>query len=190
MNRELIKKWNEKVKPEDTVYVLGDVFWCGTRKAREIMKQLNGKKILIRGNHDLGSTRLLNLGFQEVYKELTYCFEGATALLSHYPYKPTKWEHFIHKLKNFWKFWRIHKYMRFYQRRPDNKGGWLIHGHVHRSWRVKGKAINVGVDVWNYYPVSKEQIEEIIEQVEMGKFKKEKKYGRQYFTKEEKKKAY
>ena len=60
MNSRLIAKWNSRVKPEDTTYILGD-FCCfgndrgvsGSRtKAREWLEQLNGTKIIILGNHD------------------------------------------------------------------------------------------------------------------------------------------
>ena len=46
----IIKRWNETVKPEDTVIHLGDV-QIG-KKSEWIMPSLPGRKILIRGNHD------------------------------------------------------------------------------------------------------------------------------------------
>ena len=45
MNQELIRRWNETVSPEDTVYVLGD--WG---ELSPIL--LHGKKYLVKGNHD------------------------------------------------------------------------------------------------------------------------------------------
>lgn len=29
-----------------------------------------------------------------------------------------------------------------------------LHGHVHEKWRVLGRQVNVGVDVWDYRPVA------------------------------------
>jgi len=49
----MIENWNRVVKPEDKVYHLGDVFIH--RKARFVLDQLNGKKVLIKGNHDIFS---------------------------------------------------------------------------------------------------------------------------------------
>ena len=49
---ELVRRWNSVVRPGDTVYILGDMFWCKATEAVEILKQLNGQKILIKGNHD------------------------------------------------------------------------------------------------------------------------------------------
>ncbi len=51
MDEEMVKRWNETVKPTDKVYHLGDVVI--NRKALGIMRRLNGDKVLIRGNHDI-----------------------------------------------------------------------------------------------------------------------------------------
>lgn len=53
MNEELIARWNAKVRPGDIVYVLGDMIWKTEHcTAAELIKKLNGTKILIKGNHD------------------------------------------------------------------------------------------------------------------------------------------
>jgi len=51
MDEELVKRWNEKVKPNDKVYHLGDVVI--NRKSLNILYRLNGDKVLIKGNHDI-----------------------------------------------------------------------------------------------------------------------------------------
>ena len=51
MDEAMVKAWNERVRPNDKVYHLGDVVI--NRKALPIMKRLNGDKVLIRGNHDI-----------------------------------------------------------------------------------------------------------------------------------------
>jgi len=51
MDEEMVKRWNETVKPTDKVYHLGDVVI--NRKALSIMHRLNGDKVLIKGNHDI-----------------------------------------------------------------------------------------------------------------------------------------
>ena len=49
----LIKNWNDIVKPEDTVYVLGDFGMSDSKKETErLCRMLNGNKILVMGNHD------------------------------------------------------------------------------------------------------------------------------------------
>lgn len=52
MNKELVKRWNAAVDPGDTVYVLGDMFWCKAQEALPVLQSLNGQKFLIKGNHD------------------------------------------------------------------------------------------------------------------------------------------
>lgn len=56
MNEALIRNWNETVSPDETTYVLGD-FGFGKLSKKpgslgEIRNRLNGKIVLIRGNHD------------------------------------------------------------------------------------------------------------------------------------------
>ena len=64
MTEDLIAKWNETVKPEDTVYHLGDF---GLYKYR---KFLNGKIVLICGNYedDMSDEELYEYGFDEVHR--------------------------------------------------------------------------------------------------------------------------
>jgi calcineurin-like phosphoesterase family protein len=66
MDEFMVERWNSVVRPSDHVYHLGDV----TMKAPGlgIVKRLNGKKRLVRGNHDIFRTRLyLNAGFEEIH---------------------------------------------------------------------------------------------------------------------------
>jgi calcineurin-like phosphoesterase family protein len=51
MDEAMVKAWNERVRPNDKVYHLGDVVI--NRKALPILERLNGDKVLIRGNHDI-----------------------------------------------------------------------------------------------------------------------------------------
>lgn len=50
-DKQMIENWNKVVGPHDKVYHLGDVFI--NRKVRFILSGLNGKKVLIKGNHDI-----------------------------------------------------------------------------------------------------------------------------------------
>jgi len=51
MDEEMVKRWNDRVRPTDKVYHLGDVVI--NRKSLSILGRLNGDKVLIRGNHDI-----------------------------------------------------------------------------------------------------------------------------------------
>jgi calcineurin-like phosphoesterase family protein len=51
MDEAMVAAWNERVRPNDKVYHLGDVVI--NRRALPILNRLNGDKVLIRGNHDI-----------------------------------------------------------------------------------------------------------------------------------------
>ena len=53
MDEEMVRRWNETVRPNDKVYHLGDVVI--NRKALKTLDRLNGDKVLIKGNHDIFS---------------------------------------------------------------------------------------------------------------------------------------
>lgn len=58
MDETLLNNWNAQVSGKDTVYVLGDAFFKGEERRLEILRRLNGKKHLIKGNHDRVKGRL------------------------------------------------------------------------------------------------------------------------------------
>ena len=68
-DRMIISKWNETVKGEDFVWFLGD-FVCGSKAlAREIASKLNGRKRMIKGNHDHWNEEFYrSIGFEYVSK--------------------------------------------------------------------------------------------------------------------------
>lgn len=65
MHVAIIENWNKVVAPRDKVYHLGDVAY--TREALHLLKMMNGKKRLVRGNHDFFKTRLYLDYFHEIY---------------------------------------------------------------------------------------------------------------------------
>lgn len=64
MDEEMVKRWNETVKPTDKVYHLGDVVI--NRKALQTLRRLNGDKVLIRGNHDIFRDEEYRMYFREL----------------------------------------------------------------------------------------------------------------------------
>jgi calcineurin-like phosphoesterase family protein len=101
-NSAIIASWNSVVGIDDDVYILGDISWYNSTKTIEIMKSLNGRKHLIKGNHDskLLKNRELQKEFVEItdYKEL--CIDkDKSIVLCHYPIPCFKnhyygWYHF------------------------------------------------------------------------------------------------
>jgi calcineurin-like phosphoesterase family protein len=64
MDEAMVKAWNERVKPTDKVYHLGDAVI--NRKALKTLGRLNGDKVLIRGNHDIFRDDEYRLYFREL----------------------------------------------------------------------------------------------------------------------------
>ena len=79
MDEFMIKAWNERVRPTDKVYHLGDVVI--NRKALGIMRRLNGDKVLIRGNHDIFKDE----DYREHFRELRAYHVMNGMILSHIP---------------------------------------------------------------------------------------------------------
>lgn len=92
----LINKWNETVRKKDTIYFLGDFCLGNKERTEEILRQLNGKKFLIRGNHDkslnglenyfewvgdIKEAKFTNNQFKFIDPEETFCVE-----MCHYPF--------------------------------------------------------------------------------------------------------
>lgn len=126
----LIRRWNEKVTPEDQVYVLGDFALGDRSRVPGIRKRLNGRITLILGNHDKKAARMLADGFDEVHKELELEIDDFKVFMRHYPlggYSSDKPE-------------------------PTGEYDYRLCGHVHSKFRSRGAEINVGCDVWDYYP--------------------------------------
>ena len=82
MDEHLVKVYNERVKPNDKIYFLGDVVI--NRKALGIMRRLNGDKVLIRGNHDI----FKDTDYREHFRELRAYHVMNGMILSHIPIHP------------------------------------------------------------------------------------------------------
>lgn len=79
MDEFMVAAWNERVRPNDKVYHLGDVVI--NRKALGIMRRLNGDKVLIRGNHDIFKDH----DYREHFRELRAYHVMNGMILSHIP---------------------------------------------------------------------------------------------------------
>ena len=135
MDAALIKNWNETVTPNDDVYILGDLTMRPANEAHRYLSELNGRKYLIRGNHDrrfLKSFDKYADDFVWIKDYFLLNCENKYFVLFHYPI--AEWDGFYRKA--------IHCY-----------------GHIHNSAAkhinaISGLAFNVGVDVNDYKPVS------------------------------------
>jgi calcineurin-like phosphoesterase family protein len=82
MDEEMVRRWNDRVRPNDKVYHLGDVVI--NRKSLSIMSRLNGDKVLIRGNHDI----FKDTDYREHFRELRAYHVMNGMILSHIPIHP------------------------------------------------------------------------------------------------------
>lgn len=138
MNEKLIENWNSVVTDEDTVYHLGDFAVKNSKmtieKIMEIYHRLNGKKILIIGNHD--TNWIGKVADQLDYKPALYTEikDGDDIVdLMHYPIED----------------WDGKQY-----------GTIHLHGHNHSRDIITHlpNRFNVGVDVRDYKPVTLEEL--------------------------------
>ena len=148
MNRKLIKNWNSVVGPDDYVFHLGDFCFAGSDKWKEIVSQLNGHIVLVKGNHDHMS-KPMELMFEHVSYEMSIEVDKTRVYLNHYPFLT---------------------YAGPYKKAPIIQ----LFGHVHSGKHMTGKdkgrtkllfstQYDVGVDNNNYTPISWKQIKHEID---------------------------
>lgn len=140
MNSQLCTNWNNVVNKADTVYIIGDVFFCDVDKAVNIISNLNGYKKLILGNHDkiIKNQKVLHKYFDILPPLHETKFKISDQLYSitmcHYPMYSWNCSHY---------------------------GSFMLHGHIHSKTPInfEGRRIyDVGVDANNYAPVSLDSI--------------------------------
>lgn len=165
MHEHLIQEWNQRVKPQETVYVLGDFSFANKNMTEPIISRLVGKKIIVLGNHDRHAQKMLDMGFQEVHENhFIEIGNKQKVYLSHFPFHPMIGYQKTNegKVRTTYPYDKVDtRYM--HKRMVDDGEAWLLHGHVHNAWTQNGRQINVGVDVWDFKPVSHEKILQLIE---------------------------
>ena len=136
MDKEIIKRWNERVEDEDIVFHLGDFCMLKSSEAPEsrkdafnyYRKQLKGNIIFIRGNHDGNNKN------KSIIESIVIEHGGHRIYLTHNP-----------------KF-----------AKPEFRFNFC--GHVHNKWQFQkignGKSviINLSLEHWNYQPVNINEI--------------------------------
>ena len=85
MNTELVRRWNAVVGKDDIVYILGDMFWCKATEAIAVLEQLNGRKFLIKGNHDRCHDNKFAKHFEKITEYMEIKDGDKDIVLCHYP---------------------------------------------------------------------------------------------------------
>ena len=82
MDEDMVRMWNETVRPNDKVYHLGDVVI--NRKSLVTLSRLNGDKVLIRGNHDIFKLE----DYTKYFRDIRGYHVMDNMILSHIPVHP------------------------------------------------------------------------------------------------------
>lgn len=137
MDEALISNWNNRVKPGDSVYVLGDIAMCKPERAIEFVRRLRGQKFLIVGNHDKSLIRKQAFVNLFAWVKDLYCVKIAD------PGAPGAKQRIV----------LCHYAMRTWHQ--QHRGTWHLFGHSHGTLPVDPHSLSadVGVDVWAYDPI-------------------------------------
>jgi len=87
MNETMVTRWNSVVQPKDLVIFGGDFALTSKAKSIEYCSRLNGRKIIIKGNHDPSTKRLRATGFDRVYPYMLLNTKYGRLLIIHDPYE-------------------------------------------------------------------------------------------------------
>ena len=135
MNKSLIQNWNNTITYKDTVYFLGDLaFGKGSKTTDYWLKQLNGKIIFIKGNHDKSK----NIDFHQNYK---FEYKDHTFYLTHDP----------SNVPRSWKGWAICGH--HHNNKPQE----------YPFIDKKNKKINISVELTKYMPIDMDELIRLIE---------------------------
>ena len=88
MNAMLVQEWNTTVGVDDLTYILGDFAFLHASKASAIARMLNGRKILVTGNHDGKLLREPDFCscFEDIQSYMRVVHNGTIVIMSHFPF--------------------------------------------------------------------------------------------------------
>jgi calcineurin-like phosphoesterase family protein len=127
MDATMVRHWRDRVGAEDEIWHLGDFALGPTGQRRgELLAQLPGRKHLVTGNNDAAATTsLADWSTVQAYAELVV--DGVELVLCHYAFRT----------------WR-----------NMSRGAMNLHGHSHGRLRSLPRQVDVGVDVWDFRPIT------------------------------------
>lgn len=135
---ELIRRWNSKVSADDEVWHLGDFAFGNQQRIPDIVAQLNGRIHFIFGNHDNRKV-FKNFKCFETMQDVAEIKVGSDhVFLSHYAHRA--WNH-------------------------SHRGSYHLFGHTHGTLPPHERSLDAGVDCWDFYPVTLDEIKARLETV-------------------------
>lgn len=132
MNEQMIQRWNEVVKPEDTVYHLGDVVM--NKSFLPIVARLNGRKRLVMGNHEGERKGKTSTDLSKYFEKLFGCRVFGDFIMTHIPIHPSQLARF----------------------------GNNVHGHLHATEIDDPRYLCVSVEHTDFRPITIEEVRERI----------------------------
>jgi calcineurin-like phosphoesterase family protein len=166
MHEALIRNYNKQVPMDGVCYFVGDIATHSSELTKSVIEQLNGTKILIRGNHDKGSEACYNMGFDVVQNAAMFTLQKERVWITHCPFRGLFREDTStmagHKEGELW-----HGEHRHPDFSIENNGDFLIHGHIHspnggKSEKILGRMFDCGLPANKYRPVHINEIEQWI----------------------------
>ncbi len=151
MERRITRWHNELVGPGDTVYDLGDfAYRCTPEHAAECLGRLNGRRVMLWGNHDKPLRQAFRKGLLEkltrsgkvafagdpdpAYQTaLRIAVDGQAIVLAHYAQRT--WQGAF-------------------------RGVWHLYGHSHGNLSPFRKSLDIGVDANDFRPVSLTEVKQ------------------------------
>ena len=141
MDDVLIRNWNSVITSQDTVYVLGDVSFYNKTKTADLIGRLNGKKILVLGNHDWDHSEQYwrEVGFESAYKLKAVMIDNDLLLCHHPPHQAL-----------------------------DGTSWYAAYGHVHGSEAhptITHNTVCVCTERWDFTPIALDRIRQLWKQI-------------------------
>lgn len=135
MDAAIIAELQARVRPEDDLWILGDFAISKAiddqrAAVRAMFDAIPGRKHLVLGNHDRSWVR--NLPWDSMTQMADVLVDGRRLCLCHYPMITFP---------------------------GGRRGGLQLFGHVHQNWHGTRNSVNVGVDMWDFRPVTLPEIE-------------------------------
>jgi len=143
MDERLIENWNKIVGSDDLIYHLGDFTLLGEDPAAGYFQRLNGKIHIVPGGHDhrwtgesdyssrAGHPVIILPPLQTIKVQLPDSGQSQLIALCHYSLRVWDRSHY---------------------------GSWHLYGHSHGNLPLLDNSLDVGVDCWNYQPISLETV--------------------------------
>lgn len=136
MDARMVAELQARVRPDDDLWILGDFAASKATNAqrasvRKMFDAIPGRKHFVVGNHDRSWIR--DLPWESVSPMADIVVDGRRLFLCHYPMVTFP---------------------------GARRGAIQLFGHVHQNWPGTRNSINVGVDMWNFLPITLPEIEE------------------------------